>query len=382
VAWDLQAVTGPGRTGLGVSVQFLLDALRNYAQDTEVVELRPNLSDTALKGVLDRLKWEQWRLPAALRTARHEQDVKLCYSPALGAPISSPVPVVAHVHDLIPLHYPHLFTGAASRFYWCKLLPYTWRRCRALTVSNQSVADDICEMLSYPADRIHVVPYYPDPAVAAAAQVINPGFREIDVNDTPKTPLFVTLATHEWRKNIEAVIKAVAKLKQRGITARLTCIGGHTPLTETYRKLSIGLGISSQVEFPGYLEREQAVRLLLSCTALAFMSHYEGYGMPPQEAQSIGCAVVLSDIPCHRKIYLDESRWPDLAESHRIRPQLIAPQDESALADELERLIEDQEYRAGLRRSGLAYSATFGPADTAGSLRGAFASALATPQAG
>ena len=97
VAWDLQAVTGPGRTGLGVSVQFMLDALESGAPDVEVAGLRPNERDAALGGVGDRLAWEQWRLPAELRATHAARPLDLAYSPALGAPLFSPVPgTVAH----------------------------------------------------------------------------------------------------------------------------------------------------------------------------------------------------------------------------------------------------------------------------------------------
>jgi hypothetical protein len=160
VAWDLQAITGPRPTGLGVSVNMLLSALRTHALDVDVVELRPNNDNLPSSGVPDRLRWEQLRLPARLRKQQRRRPIDLLYSPALGAPLSSPVPVIAHVHDLIPLLYPQQFAGP-SGWYWKELLPYTWRSCPALTVSNESVADDIVRLLRYPRERIHVVPYYP-----------------------------------------------------------------------------------------------------------------------------------------------------------------------------------------------------------------------------
>jgi glycosyltransferase involved in cell wall biosynthesis len=377
VAWDLQAVTGPGRTGLGVSVQFMLDAVINHTSDIELVGLRPNRTDAALRSVADRLQWEQWRLPAQLRAEHRRRALTACYSPALAAPLLAPVPVVAHVHDLIPLIYPSQFSGVAG-WYWGRLLPFTWRRCRLLTVSNAAVADDVAARLVYPRERIHVVPYYPDPTVAKLAAELNPDYRDIAARLVPQRPLFLTLASHEPRKNLELPIRALRLLHKRGINARLVCIGGLTPHTESLRILAATCGVASAVEFVGYQQRRATVELLLNCTALVFASRYEGYGMPPQEAQSLGCPAILSDIRCHRVVYADQLRFEQLPEELRVAPAFVNPDDEQGLALEMQRLCEDQEYRVRLGRAGLAYSATFSSAATAHAWRGAFAAVEST----
>ncbi|MBN2081956.1 glycosyltransferase family 4 protein [bacterium] len=371
VAWDLQAVTGPGRTGLGVSVQFMLDALTAHAPEIDVVGLRPNSADVALKTVADRLGWEQWRLPAALRRSHRCAPLDCAYSPALGAPLASPVPVAVHVHDLIPLIYRRQFSGIFARWYWSRLLPYTWRRCSVLTVSNVTVAEDLTERLGISRDRIHVVPYYADPAVAAAALRLAPDYpgRRAPLDDPP---VFVTLASHESRKNLELPIIALRLLREQGVTARLVMIGGLTEYTASLRELAARRGVADLVEFAGYLPREMSTRLLLNCAGLLFTSHYEGYGMPPQEAQSIGCPVVLSDIRCHRAVYADPVRLARLPEDLRLVPPFVGTEDSEALAAVMRRLIEDEDYRQGLSRAGLAYSATFGAEATARALVQAF----------
>lgn len=374
VAWDLQAVTGPKPTGLGVSVRFLLEAWLAHAPGAEASGLRPNEEDRALIGVPDRLRWEQGRLPLALRRAR-AQGARVAYSPALGAPLIRPLPQVAHVHDLIPLHADSQFSGAAG-WYWRTLLPYSWKRCNLLTVSNHTVADEIARRLAYPRGRIHVVPYYADPQVATVAAQLKPGYAQISADDAPGTPVFVTLASHEPRKNLDKAILALAVLKAEGITARLKLIGGHTPLTDGLRRLAEDYGVAGQVELPGYMGRGDAVRELLECTALLFISREEGYGMPPQEAQSIGVATVLSDIPCLRAVYADEERIAQLPPQLQLTPAFVPVDDPTQLALEMKRLIEDGKYRQRLRQAGLHYSATFSPQATALALASAFKAAL------
>jgi glycosyltransferase involved in cell wall biosynthesis len=375
VAWDLQAVTGPRPTGLGASVRLLLEAVKQYAPDVDLVGLAPNSHEIALKSVNERVLWEQFRLPAALWSASRKRGLDLHYTPALGAPLAAVVPVVTHVHDLIPLMFPGQFHGWAQ-WYWERLLPGTWRRSKALTVSNASLIPQVAQLLHYPERQIHVVPYYPDPRMAQLAQQCAGDQERSGAAPPSPAPVFCTLASHEPRKNIELAIRAVGRLKRERIAVRLVCVGGTTAHTEVLRQLALTEKVGGQVEFPGYLEQQQIAGLLLASTALLFVSRYEGYGMPPQEAQSIGCAVVLSDIACHRAVYDDAGRWAQVDAALRHPPPFVAVDDVNALAQQMSLLIGDEQYVQQLRRSGSAYQATFSAEATAAALRQAFESAL------
>jgi glycosyltransferase involved in cell wall biosynthesis len=390
-AWDLQAITGPRPTGLGYAVKLLRDAYTQHGgpdgEPAKVLGLRPNDRDEPLRSVLDRVLWEQWRLPRALVGAEQRsvqsQDVEasgrsiapplLLYSPALGAPLRCGIPVVAHVHDLIPLADPSQFTSVA-RWYWTKLLPATWKRCRAITVSNSSLVDEVEQRLRYPRERIHVVPYYAG---------IDPDERIEWVRILPQglpalTPLFLALATHEPRKNIGLAVRAVGELKRRGIDVQLVCAGGHTRHTVELVTLAGQLSLAKHIEWQDYVPRRELLAMMWGATALLFPSKLEGYGMPPQEAQFLGTPVVLSDIPCHRAVYDDPQRWTAVLPGLREPPPFVGTDDVTGLADAMQRLLEDAAWRERLSAAGRAYQATFSPEATAQALRHAFESALAT----
>jgi len=383
IAWDLQAVTGPRPTGLGVSVRLLLDAFRLHCPDVELRGLPPNLRDAPLRSVLDRVSWEQWRLPRDVARANAAKPLDLLYSPALGAPLRCRVPVVAHVHDLIALRYPEQFSGPAG-WYWKRLLPETWRRCRAITVSNASLVDEVSQLLPYPRARIHVVPYYPDPELKPLAANVGDlaGDPAFDLRgDLQRIPangerFFMTLASYEPRKNIELAIRALGLLKQRGLSARLVCAGLYSPHFERLRRLVSDCGVAELVRFADYLPPWEIVSYLRRATALLFVSRYEGYGMPPQEAQSVGCPVVLSDIACHRAVYADAQRLAMLPPELAVAPPLVGVDDAEALAQQMQRLLQDDAWRALLSRAGLAYCETFSAGATAQALRAAFTAAL------
>lgn len=357
-------------------MRLLLDAVASHAPEVEIAGLAPNTRDTPLRTVLDRIWWEQVRLPYRAWREHRRHRLSALLTSALGAPLLSPVPVLAIVNDLIPLESPAQFHGAAG-WYWKRLLPYSWRQCAGIIISNASIAEPVASRLGYSPDRIHVVPYYADPMYKRVADKVRPGL-DLAHQDSPSTPAcFVMLSTHEARKNIELAIRALGAVQKLGVPARLVCVGSNTPHTEVLRQLAQAQGVAGCVEFPGYLERERIVRLLLDCTALLFVSRYEGYGLPPQEAQSIGCAVVLSDIACHRAVYDDPSRWSAVAPQFRIPPAFIGVDDVAGLAQQMRRLAEDADYRLLQRQAGMAYQSTFGLAATAKALVAAIRSVTA-----
>lgn len=357
-------------------MRLLLDALAAHAPGVEIAVLAPNQRNAPLRTVLDRVWWEQVRLPYAAWREHRRRSCSALITSALGAPLLSPVPVLAIVNDLIPLEYPVQFNGAAG-WYWKQLLPFSWRRCAGIIVSNASLVEPVAQRLEYPSSRIHVVPYYANPAYKLIADGIQHGWELAHTSTPPARPCFVMLSTHEPRKNIELAIRALGTLRKQGTDARLICVGGVTAHTNKLRQLAGVEGVGDSVEFPGYQTPERIVALLLACTALLFVSCYEGYGLPPQEAQSIGCAVVLSDIACHRSVYEDQQRWEAVAPELRQPPAFVAVDDVHGLARQMRLLQEDADYRQRQRLAGMAYQSTFGPEKTARALLSAIESVTA-----
>lgn len=56
--------------------------------------------------------------------------------------------------------------------------------------------------------------------------------------------------------------------------------------------------------FTGYISDEEIVALYKRCKAFIFPSLYEGFGIPPLEAMTVGCNnIILSNIPVLQEIY-------------------------------------------------------------------------------
>ena len=67
----------------------------------------------------------------------------------------------------------------------------------------------------------------------------------------------------------------------------------------------------SNVLFLGYLSDFEVKTLMRDCKAFLFPSLYEGFGIPPLEAMSTGCPIVVSDIPVMHEIFETSVHYVD-----------------------------------------------------------------------
>lgn len=61
--------------------------------------------------------------------------------------------------------------------------------------------------------------------------------------------------------------------------------------------------IPKNLKFLGYVSDGEAKALMKSCKAFLFPTFYEGFGIPPLEALSVGAKTVVSDASCMREIF-------------------------------------------------------------------------------
>ena len=73
----------------------------------------------------------------------------------------------------------------------------------------------------------------------------------------------------------------------------------------------IDMLVPPNVRFLGYLSDSDVKSLMQNCKAFLFPSFYEGFGIPPLEAMSTGCPVVVSDIPVMHEIFGESVHYID-----------------------------------------------------------------------
>jgi len=141
----------------------------------------------------------------------------------------------------------------------------------------------------------------------------------------------LALGTLEPRKNLEALLSAVAILYLEGVWPRslkLRIVGGKGWQDDKMIRIVERMEDEGIVERMGYLPRMDLPGILENARALVMPSVYEGFGMPVVEAMAVGCPIICSDIPVFREILGNY-------------PALVHGTDVASIADALRKLVAD-----------------------------------------
>ncbi|WP_060915965.1 glycosyltransferase [Microbacterium oleivorans] len=111
----------------------------------------------------------------------------------------------------------------------------------------------------------------------------------------PDTPHVVTFGHHN-NKRPELVIDAWAGVAAEHPEARLTVLGARDAYAAELKSRTQELGISSAVDFPGFVTPQEYERSLSTAAVVVMASTDEGFGLPIAEAEYFGIpAVITSD---------------------------------------------------------------------------------------
>ncbi|WP_083250879.1 glycosyltransferase family 4 protein [Acidihalobacter aeolianus] len=132
-------------------------------------------------------------------------------------------------------------------------------------------------------------PFGPQDKAASAAHL-----RDLGV----EKPYFLAVGTLEPRKNLETLLHAFVRGKQKGglLGYQLLLVGA--PGWKNRRLKGLLEEAKTQgVRWLGYVSDEQLACLYAAAEAFVFPSRYEGFGIPALEARTCGARVLATDIP-------------------------------------------------------------------------------------
>jgi glycosyltransferase involved in cell wall biosynthesis len=286
-----------------------------------------------------RLVWSLWHAPRDLR--RRPVDV---FHGVTGfeLPPRGTGALVTTVHDLIPLRLPGLVPARHRWVVRCLLGGALRRAARVIAVSETTRAELLARYRLPPA-RVAVVPeaaaaHFAPPAPAAMAAV------RARYHLPGAYVLFVGLL--EPKKNLGVLLRAVARLEQRGSWGETALVVAGAPGwgADPAREVQ-ALGLDGLVRFVGPVPDTDLPALYGGATAFAFPSLWEGFGLPVLEAMAAGAPVVASD----------RGALPEVTAGAALH---VAPAPEP-LADALGQVLADPALRERLRAAGLARAAEF-----------------------
>lgn len=254
------------------------------------------------------------------------------------APVWAQAPVVLLVHHLFgsTAFQEASLPFAAATWLLERPLPLFYRRLPVEAVS-ESTAQDLVRR-GFRRDRIRVIPN----GVDVEALTPDPEGRRFD------EPTLLYLGRLKRYKRVDLIIRAVARLRDRGTQARLL-IAGRGDAAPALEALRDQLNLQERVEFLGFVDESEKIELFRKSWVHVLTSPKEGWGISNLEAAACGTPTVASDAPGLRDSVVDgETGF------------LVPHGDVEALADRLASLLQDRELRerlaAGARRFALRHT--------------------------
>jgi glycosyltransferase involved in cell wall biosynthesis len=147
------------------------------------------------------------------------------------------------------------------------------------------------------------------------------------------------VSTIEPRKNLGRLLEAFGTLKGEFPDLKLVLVGKKGWLYEPFFEQLQASGLEKEVIFPGFVAEADLPLIYQMATVFCFPSVYEGFGLPPLEALSSGCAVVCSNA----------SSLPEVVGEAGL---LVEPTDVEAMTHALRRVLSDEALRHDLQQRG------------------------------
>jgi glycosyltransferase involved in cell wall biosynthesis len=279
----------------------------------------------------NRVEWvlgEQAPLPRMAANA----GIDLLHSLASTAPLWGRFRRVTTVHDLIYARFPDTHVGLRDKGMRL-LVPWGVHRSDRVLADSQSTRNDLVSLLGVDRARIDVVPL----GLGAVRRETPPPESETRARfELGGRRVVLSLSAKRPHKNLATLIAALARIppERRPL---LVLPGYPTAHERELRERAARAGVGADVRFLGWLSEADVEGLWAIAEAFVFPSLYEGFGLPVLEAMARGVPVACSNA----------SSLPEVAGDGAL---LFDPHDEAAIADALQRLLDDPA-EAGRRRA-------------------------------
>jgi glycosyltransferase involved in cell wall biosynthesis len=277
--------------------------------------------------------WFEHAVPRVL----HDWKADVFFSPDNFLSLSTPVPTLLTIHDLIPLQAPEQVTRWSHRLYYQRYLPKFLKR-----------ADHILTISEHVKRSIHEVGGIDPEKITVNYNGCRDGFKPLESPEKQavlnkfsdgKPYFFYTGAIHP-RKNIPRLVRAYTRFRASTGAPHLLLLGGrflwdNPEVTDAIRASAY----QSDIRLLGYVPEGDLPGLMGAATALVYPSLHEGFGLPVLEAMSAEVPVLTSNT----------TALPEVAGDAAL---LVDPYSEDQIADGLVRLYRDPAFAQDLVQKG------------------------------
>jgi glycosyltransferase involved in cell wall biosynthesis len=337
--------------GIGSYINNLLGNLQLACTTTKDIEIRTTdlpklIRPDKSRGISHKAKvaaWDTYYQHVTLPIKSLVQQIDVLHLTGFRTPIAISTPTVTTIYDVIPLLHPQYLRSRDNLILGFYLRISAQRAKHIITISESS-RKDICKVLGVSPDKVTVT-YLAAPNHFAPANLEMAS--KVVANLGIPTPYILSVGNVEPRKNLSVLLNAFALLKQRdNIAHHLVLVGKAGPLAKPILDIANNMGIKDSIHFTGFVQDDELIALYSAASAFAYLSRYEGFGIPPLEAMSCGCPVVTSN----------SSSLPEVVGDAGI---LIPPDEPEQAANALLEVLNNISISQALRERGLKRAQSF-----------------------
>lgn len=352
-------------TGLGNYSRTLIKDLQLFYPENEYLLFTPvlkqtqrylHLSDHNLSRFILPGNWLSRRFNAFWRTflighmaAKQGVDVFHGLSGELPLFLPASIRVILTVHDLIFIRFPAYYKLFDRIIYRIKLV-YACKRADQIIAISEQTKNDLVNYLHISPEKITVVYQACD---SVFRNLLEP-FQKQRICDKYNLPpnYLLTVGTLEERKNTLNLLKAFQLLPK---TNQLVLVGRKTAYTKILEQYISEFNLNARVLILSDVSFDDLPAVYQSALLFIYPSVFEGFGIPIEEALFSQVPVISSTGSCFA-----EAGGPDSI--------YIDHTDYENLADEIEKLICNNEKRGEMIRNGRIFAEKFMPANLSAEL--------------
>lgn len=256
-----------------------------------------------------RLRWQDvpgaggtWWEQGALARAVNRSGADVLFAPAYSMPLAARVPTVLAMHDVSFAAHPEWFSlreGLRRRV----LAHLAAQKAAAIVTLTRFSARDIVARLGVRSARLHVIPLAVDYLQTALDAPLPAADADGETDARRPTGVLFVGSIFE-RRNIPMLMAGVARAGETVPGFTLTLVGDNRTrprLDLEAAARAAGLGDALRVQ--GYVDDATLAGAYQRNGLFAFLSSYEGFGLPPLEAMRAGLPTVVLDTPVAREVY-------------------------------------------------------------------------------
>lgn len=298
----------PLKTGIGNVLTHLVARAPNHAR----------VVDISVQGGIGN-PLSPLAISWALRRAGAQAGV--FWSAGFVPPSSCRLPVVVTVHDLTHLR----FYSAFHRHYYNLVLRRLYRRCSAIICVSDYTRREFLAWSGMSKNKVHVVPNGVGKEYAQNQQTYGLTYRYV-----------LYPGNHRGYKNLARLLSAYASSSLPGQDVHLV-MTGHSNAELVNR--AHALGVADRLHFLGRVLDADLPKIYKGAELVAFVSLYEGFGLPLVEAMASGVPVLTSNVSALPEVAGDAA-W------------MVDPYSVESIAAGLDLLLNDAALRADLISKG------------------------------